>query len=224
MGKNALDLLLPSVRRDVLAAMLLHPQKQWYLSELSRHTGAAPSHLHRELTALAEAGILSRTVEGRQTYYEADPKCPILPELAGLLRKLMGAPVVLEKVLAPLRAKIRCAFIFGSVARGEEVSGSDIDLMVVGEATIADLVPGLKKAEKALGRPVNPTVYPVKELVQKCKVGHHFIRTVMEDPEKIFLVGSANDLAAITQRETTSPASDKQGRTRRPARRNQRKA
>jgi predicted nucleotidyltransferase len=223
MGKSALDLLFPSVRRDVLAAMLLHPQKQWYLSELGRHIGAAPSHLYRELTALAEAGILNRTEEGRQTYYEAHPECPILPELAGLLRKLMGAPVALEKVLSPLRAKIRCAFIYGSVARGEEVSVSDIDLMVVGEATIADLVPGLKKAERALGRPVNPTVYPVKELVQKCKVGHHFIRTVVEDPEKIFLVSSANDLAAVTQHKTNSAAPDKQGRNRRPARRSQRK-
>lgn len=218
MRKNAADLLFPSVRRDILAAMLLHPQRRWYLAALSRHTKAAPSHLHRELAALSDAGILSRRAEGREVYFEADPACPFLPELTSLLRKLVGAPAVLEKVLHPLREKIRCAFIHGSVARGEEVSGSDIDLIVIGDVTISDLVPALQKAERALGRPVNPTVYPANELARKYREEHHFVSSVIKDPAKIFVIGSEHDLEAIARRKANTQASDKQGRAGRPAR------
>ena len=105
MGKLAKDALFSRVRRDVLGTILLHPQKTWYLSQLVRHLGAAPSHLHRELGSLVEAGILIRRVEGRQTYFQANAACPFLPDLTGLLRKMIGAPAVLTDALGSVRSK-----------------------------------------------------------------------------------------------------------------------
>src|SRR5436190_1652110 len=109
MGKRASQLLFSTTRREVLRAMLLHSQKDWYLSQLARHLQVAPSQLHRELNALSDAGILTRRVEGRQTYYSANPSCPYLPELTALLRKLVGIPAVVEEALRPLGNLIRCA-------------------------------------------------------------------------------------------------------------------
>ncbi len=218
MGKNAAEILFSTVRRDVLAAMLLHPQKSWYLSELGRHIGAAPSHLHRELAALTECGILFRRVEGRQSYFEANAVCPFLPELTRLLKKLVGIPAVVAKAIHPLRSKIRFAFIYGSVARGEEVSGSDIDLMIVGDITISDLIKSLKQAENLLGRPLNPTIYPVHELVAKLKAGHHFVSSVIKDPAKQFVVGGKSDLEAIIGGESNQTAPYQQSGTGRSAR------
>jgi len=224
MGKKAADTLFSTVRREVLFAMLLHPQKTWYLSQLARHLGAAPSHLHRELASLVEAGILTRRVEGRQTYFEANPACPLLPELSGLLRKMMGAPAVLEKALRPVRSRICCAFIHGSVARGTEEAASDIDLIVVGDVGVADLLSGLRRAERALGRPVNPTVYPPRELARKFKAHHHFVRSVVEDPAKIFIVGTARDLEAAANPTPNQISSDQQVRARRAPHRRRSKA
>jgi predicted nucleotidyltransferase len=216
MRKNAAEMLFSGLRREVLRAMLLHPQETWYLSQLARHLRAAPSHLHRELAALADAGILVRRVEGRQTYFHANPACPFLPELTGLLRKLAGAQAVLEKALKSVRSRIQCAFIYGSIARGDEQAESDVDLMVVGEITVADLLPALRRAEREIGRPVNPTIYPPEELARKFKDGHHFSRSVLKDPAKIFVIGSADDLETIAGGKTDQAASDQQGRTRRP--------
>jgi predicted nucleotidyltransferase len=224
MRKQAVEVLFSTLRREVLFAMLLHPQKTWYLSQLARHLDAAPSHLHRELAALVEAGILTRRVEGRQTYFQANPECPLLPELTGLVRKTMGAPAVLEKALRPLRAKIRCAFIHGSVARGTEEPASDVDLVVVGSLGISDLLSPLRRAERALGRPVNPTIYPPAELARKFKAGHHFVRSVVEDPAKLFVVGTARDLETAANPAADQNASDQQGRARRTPRRRRSKA
>ncbi len=224
MRKTAADVLFSTLRRDVLGAILLHPKRSWYLSELGRYLDATASHLHRELATLVEAGILSRRVEGRQTYFEANAACPFLPELRGLLTKLIGVPAVLTKALRSLRGKIQCAFIYGSLAMGTEDAGSDIDLMVIGEITVSDLIPALRRAERGLGRPVNPTVYPVTELARKSKDGHHFIRSVIKDPAKIFIVGSLRDLEAAASGKSHQDASDKQGRSGRAARRDRSQA
>ena len=53
----------------------------------------------------------------------------------------MGATAALEQSLRSVRSKIRCAFIYGSVARGNEEAGSDIDLMVIGDVTVSELPP-----------------------------------------------------------------------------------
>jgi predicted nucleotidyltransferase len=223
MGKNAVELLFPKIRREVLAAMLLHPQRTWYLSKLARHLDAAPSHLHRELAALTEAGILTRRAEGRQTYFAANPACPLLPELTGLLRKTMGARAVLEQVVHRVRGRIRCAFIYGSIARGTEDPDSDVDFMVVGRVSVSDLLPGLRRAERVLGRPVNPTVYPARELAQKFRAGHHFIRSVINDPHKAFVIGGQHDLEEIIGPAAHQTASHRQSRAGRPPRRGRRK-
>jgi predicted nucleotidyltransferase len=223
MRKKQKDALFSGVRRELLGVILLHPQKSWYLNQLVRHLGAAPSHLHRELHSLVEAGILTRRVEGRQTYFEANPSCPFLPELTGLLRKMIGAPAALADALRSVISKIRCAFIYGSVARGSEEEKSDIDLMVVGEVSVSDLLPGLRRAERTLGRPVNPTIYPENELARKFNEGHHFIRSVLKDPAKIFIIGSESVLEAAASAKSHQIASDQQGRTGRAARRRRRK-
>lgn len=212
-------MLFPHARQRVLATLLLHPKKEWYLSELARMLNSAPAHLHRELALLLEAGILRRRVEGRQVYYSPDPACPYLPELTALVRKTMGIHIVLAKALKSLGSKIQCAFIYGSIAKGEEKSRSDIDLMVVGDVTISDLLPALTRAERELGRPVNPTVYPQKELVQKFRERNHFVRAVFADPAKTFIIGTSHDLEKVANGRSDKSAQDQQGRARRTSRR-----
>ena len=158
-------------------------------------------------------------VEGRQVYYSPDPECPYLPELTASVRKTMGFNVVLAKALKFLASKIRCAFIYGSVAKGEEKSGSDVDLMVVGDVTLSDLVPALTRAERKLGRPVNATVYPQKELVQKFREGNHFVRAVVADPAKTFIIGTKDDLKKAANGRADKTAQDEQGGARRAAQR-----
>ena len=53
------------------------------------------------------------------------------------------------------------AFVYGSVAKGTAHSGSDIDLMLIGESlSYSDVVERLTPVEERLGRTINPTLYP----------------------------------------------------------------
>jgi predicted nucleotidyltransferase len=186
--------LLPMVRREVLAAMLMHPERWRYLSDLAAELGRSPSSLQREVSRLAVAGILETREEANRTYYRPKGDCPILPELTGLMVKTVGVADLLRRRLTALSRQIDWAFIYGSLARGEEVAESDADLLVIGDVTLLELARPLKAAERQLGRPINPSVFRRREFAVKLRVGHHFVRTVVAG-DKLFLLGDPREFA-----------------------------
>ncbi len=194
MLQSLSDLLFTDYRRRVLGLLLLHPERQSHVREIARLTGTTAGTLHKELSRLAQAGILRRTEQGKQVYYAANRDCPIFEELASILRKTSGLADVLREALAPVAEKLRVALVFGSVAKGTEQAGSDVDVLVVGDVGFADVVRLLHPAQPALGRETNPKVYGADEWRAKLRAGDPFARDVLAKP-KIFLIGNDHDLA-----------------------------
>jgi predicted nucleotidyltransferase len=188
--------LFPKVRQGVLAATLTQPGKWWYLSELAQFLHTTPSSLQRELKALAASGILEQRREGTRTYFKAESRSPLFPELRGLFEKTAGLLPALQLALHPFRDRIACAFVYGSVARRQETALSDVDLMVIGTVGLAELAPALRKAEARLGREVNVTNYSPGELRAKAAAKDHFLSAVLQR-RKQFVRGSQRDLDAV---------------------------
>src|SRR5438046_1983277 len=147
-----LDALLPRTRQGILAATLAQPEKAWYASELARRMRVSPSSLHRELRDLTAAGVLKTHRQGHMAYYQANADSPLFSDLRGLLLKTAGLVDVLAGALEPLAAKLRLVLVYGSIASGNEQSDSDIDLMVVGTASPAEIAMPLRRARDVLGR------------------------------------------------------------------------
>jgi predicted nucleotidyltransferase len=171
-----------------------------------------------EMGALVDAGILNRRQDGNRIYFQPNPDCPFLPELQGLPVKTVGVVDVLREVLSRLAKRIDCAFIYGSVARAEELASSDVDIMILGQLGLAELTPALRRAEARLGRPVNPTLYTREEFATKLQAGHHFLKTVLGG-EKLFVLGDPHELAAIAYSPPGAATHAKPLRARRPTRR-----
>ena len=189
----ALGALFPTVRGHVLAATLTQPDKWWYLSELAQFLRTTPSSLQRELKALVEGGILQQRREGTRSYFKAETRSPVFPELRGLLEKTVGVLPTLRQALEPFQARLACAFVYGSVARRQEHALSDVDLLVIGGVGLAELAPALRKAEGRLGREVNVTSYSGSEFRKKVMAEDHFLSEVLRGP-KAFVKGSQRDL------------------------------
>ena len=150
----------------------------------------------RELQRLTSGGILRRREQGRHIYFQADEHCPIYNELRGIVTKTVGAADSVGDALRDLEERIRIAFLFGSVARGEERAGSDIDLVIVGDVSLREVVSVLGDAQVKLGREISPMIYPEKELRSKVSEGHPFLTSVLER-EKIFVIGSQDELGKL---------------------------
>ncbi len=159
--------LLGQTRSAVLGALFLRPDLALHVRELARLTGAAPGSLHRELRALAEMGLLIRQETGRQVYYRANQQCPVYEELTGLLRKTAGLVDVLRDALALLGGRVEKAFVYGSMASGNEHAHSDVDLMLIGDLEFTDAVMALASAQATLRREINPTVLSRAEFERK---------------------------------------------------------
>lgn len=193
---NIAAALFGQTRRLILSLLWGHPDEAYYLRQLARSTGTGLGAVQREIARLTQAGIVKRTVRGRQAFYQANPNCPIFAELKGLVVKTSGVADVLRTALAALEARIEVAFIYGSVARLEQKSTSDVDVMVVGDASFSDVVSALANSQETLGREVNPTVYSPADFKAKLKARHHFLTTVVRR-DKVFLIGDENELARL---------------------------
>ncbi|TMQ70982.1 MAG: hypothetical protein E6K80_06860 [Candidatus Eisenbacteria bacterium] len=201
----------------------MEPSKWWYLSELARHLELRPSSLQRPLAVLSAAGILARRREGNRIYFRPEDACPYRGDLQALIAKTAGIVEVLREALAPHRAQMKVAFVYGSVARSLERPGSDLDLMVVGQAGLAELSPALHDAERRIGRPVNASVYPPQEFRRKLEAGSHFLTSVL-DKEKLYVVGTEHDLGEARSGGSRRTAHHQQEGARRPARRVRKKS
>jgi predicted nucleotidyltransferase len=152
--------------------------------------------VQRELARLEAAGLVTVSRIGKQKHYQANQASPVFQELRGLVLKTSGLADVLREALTPASGLIRVAFVYGSVAKGDDTAASDIDLMVIGEGlTYADLFAALEEASTRLGRKIAPTIYSPKELARRVKQDNSFVTRVLEQP-KLWLIGGERDLSA----------------------------
>ncbi len=197
MRNATLAAILSPTRQAILTTLFLRPEKSWYLSELASSLGTGPSSLQREVDALVRVGILEKRIDGRRSYIKPNRNSPIFPELRGLIEKTNGVVPMLQEAIKGTKG-LRIAFIYGSFARGQEGSASDVDLMLIGSLSIMEISSRLRAVEKAVGRQVNPTVFSLEEFVKNLAQKNHFLRTVMRG-EKIMLLGSQDELESIVR-------------------------
>jgi predicted nucleotidyltransferase len=211
--------LFGATRQAVLRLLFGHADRRFYQRQIIHSLRLGSGTVQRELQQLVASRILRRTVEGRQTYFQANRDCPVFEELSGLVRKTFGVAQVLQTGFAALGAQVQLAFIYGSVAAGSETAGSDVDVMVVGEhLSVGDVAGALGEAQRDLGREVNPSVYRTEEFCRKLAQGHAFLCRVVSGP-KIFLIGGENELAGLAPIRMAQGAQDQPAGNRRLVRR-----
>jgi len=190
--------LFGKAQRAVLALLFGHPHRDFYLSEIMSYARTGASQVQKELRDLTAAGLLVKERRGRQVYYRANREAPIFDELKRIVTKTFGVADVIRALLDPFRSRIELAFLYGSLARGEETAASDVDLFIAGEVGVSDLATGLVAAEAELRRKVSPTIYGRDEFTAKLRSGHPFLGQVVAGP-KIFLVGTQPTLDELAR-------------------------
>lgn len=198
------DALFGKTLQRVLGLLFGTPDQGFYFREIVAHAGSGTSQVQAELARLTAASLLIREKRANQVWYRANPEASVFPELRGLALKTFGVAASLKDALEPASAQIRTAFVFGSTARGEDAAESDIDLLIVGDVSMADFSEGLDRAEKTLRRPVSPLIMSLDELASRRASDNHFLATVLEGP-KIFVIGSQETLDDILRRPPEKP-------------------
>lgn len=157
--------LLPILRSrhqaDLLAQLLLHPDREYTITELSSGLSIPQSTVSGEVRRLADAGVLTVRVAGRSRLVRANATSKLVGPLTELLTRTFGPHVVIADEFAELD-NVEHVLIYGSwAARYHGQRGrppNDVDVLVVGRPDRAAMHTAAARAEDRLGAPVNPVV------------------------------------------------------------------
>jgi len=190
------DALFAGTRQKLLAALFGDTARSFYARELIGLAGSGSGAVQRELERLTASGLVTANAVGNQKHFRANAESPVFDELCAITRKTFGLADPLRKALQPLAARIRAAFVYGSVAKREDTAASDIDLLVIADKlSYGDLIEALMSSATALDRRVNPTVLTTREWTKRLGAKSSIVTRVMAQP-KIWVIGSDDELSA----------------------------
>ena len=198
------DALFGKARKAALGVLFSNPERQIHLRELARLAGVSATMIGKEMDTLTLAGIALERRDGNRRVFQANTQCPIFPELQSMARKTSGIADLIREGLVHL-AGIESAFIFGSVAKGEERADSDVDLCIVGHVSYSDVLSAMANTESTIGRKINPVVYSPEELRRKSAEGNPLV-TGMLSGKRINLSLSASGSIGAGGRRIAAPA------------------
>ena len=112
--------------QQVMLFLCRHPEQEFYDLEISKRSGVTRSATNYALRDLAQRGWIERERRGRMSFYRARLDHPLVRKL-----KVLDALLALEPVWKQLFPLSERVVLFGSVAEGRNVPGSDLDLLVV---------------------------------------------------------------------------------------------
>jgi len=189
---NILKTLFSSVVRiNILSHFFMHPGEGYYIRQLEKILNKPVSNIQKELVKLEKINLLSSSIEGNQKRYMLKNEFPLYDELRNIFIKTTGLSDLIRDSLNSIK-KIELVFIYGSFARGGETFQSDIDLMIVGNASDILINKSIKKVEKQINRIINYSIYSKDEVEKRIGDNDNFIKTILEAPI-ILIIGNKND-------------------------------
>lgn len=184
------EVLFSKTQQRVLQTLYGKPEQSFYLNEIVRIVEMGRGTVVRELEKLYSVGLVTMKKKGNQKHYQANRKNPIYSELKSIVDKTFGIVGILQESLDSILTHVQFSFVYGSIAKGEEHVGSDIDLMLVGkELSYTHIMNALQNAEESLDRKINPTIYSPTEFKKKLNK-NAFVSRVSEQ-NKLWLKGQA---------------------------------
>jgi predicted nucleotidyltransferase len=185
--------LFKSKTRSALFSLFFsNPDSEYYLRELERMLNIPVSMIRKELIRQEEKGLFSSSRKGNLIYYRINKSYPLYDEMKSIVFKTIGIQGLLKEALNRIEG-IKCAFIYGSYAKGSENANSDIDLLIIGDVDEDILLTKINRIEKAVKREINYILYFFDEFKKKRREEESFIIDIL-DNQKIFLIGDKNDL------------------------------
>jgi len=125
--------LLDSNGKSVLLGKVVDSKHSFSVSELARFSSLPKATVSRIVKDWEEAGLISMEFQGRNKLVKINKKFYLLPELIKIFGKAANfqAPLIARLKKATLKKpEIKAIVVFGSRARGDFNSGSDLDILV----------------------------------------------------------------------------------------------
>src|SRR3990167_7341580 len=146
--------LKSKITQAVLGWFMLHEEAELYVNEMARRLLLNQGNLDRKLKELEKNGILKSELRGKERYYSLNPSFPLFHEYKKIILKTVGLEHLLEEACQGVKG-IQQAYIFGSYAKDQMDSASDLDLLAVGNHNTLDLQKKISEIQRSIVREIN---------------------------------------------------------------------
>lgn len=177
------EFLTSKTRAELLRLLFNGMGPEHYLRDIEKLTGISISSIQKEVKNLLSLDLIKARKDGNRVYYFANKTHPLYPDLISIVEKTVGIVGLLTEKLLDERVEI--AFIFGSVARGNENSKSDIDLVIIGGIGMRALTKLLSGLQEKTGREINPHIFSRDEFQKRIEQKDHFVTSILKEELRI---------------------------------------
>jgi predicted nucleotidyltransferase len=199
-GKYMLKHLFSSqVRVDLLSALLMHPDEEFYLRELAVKLNSSPRSINVELRNLEKISLLLKRISGKQHYYRINTQHLLYDDLRNLFLKTVGLRDLVAEQFRNHAGDIDFVFIYGSMASGSLNADSDIDLLIIGKVSPRQMSPLFAALRKKAGREINTVIFPMAEFAERVQRQDHFISKLINE-SMLFVIGEEHEFRRLVQK------------------------
>ncbi len=180
-----IEKLLDSESKAVLLGKILDSKHAFSVSELARFSSLPKATVSRIVKDWEEAGLVSIEFQGRNKLAKINSKFYLLPEIKKIFKKAANfqAPLIAKlKRIVEKKPGIKAAVVFGSRARGDFSSSSDLDILVCTEKESAEteaLFEDFAKATSKTGVMFSPVFLDSGEIWSRLVEKDQFILNVL---------------------------------------------
>ncbi len=184
------EILTSNTRAEIMRILFNGLGEEHYLRGLEKLSNVKVNSLQKEVKHLFSLNILIARKDGNRIYYSANTKHPLYLDLLSIVEKTVGVLAQLKHRLEDNR--IKCAFVFGSFAKGKEKASSDVDLVIIGKIGMRGVSKLLSGLQEKIGREINPHIFTAEEFKKRIKNKDHFLFSVLKKKVQPIL-GSLNE-------------------------------
>lgn len=195
MTKHPMSSLTALFHSPAMARLVVffatHTGERFHFRDLMRRTRLANASVQRELQHLERMGAVSREEEEGRVYFSARDDHDAWRAWALLLRSAASPADVLRETLVDAPG-LEAAFVYGSTARGDARSDSDVDVFLLFDRDDppTEVRRRLSEAEFLIGRQLDVVEYTTATASARVRSGNPFLKRVLAEP-KAWLRGDA---------------------------------
>jgi predicted nucleotidyltransferase len=161
----------------VLSFLAKFSDQEFHEREIARRTGISYGSANRVLNELFADGILARRQAGKMLFYSFNSEDPMAKTF-----KIFISVSMLRRLVNILREFATEIVLYGSCARGEDTSASDMDLFVVSseKEKVLKIIENYKFTKGFESIKIEPVILSALDLLKSEKTDKEFLSLVRE--------------------------------------------
>jgi predicted nucleotidyltransferase len=166
------DFISSTNQLKVLSFLAKFSDKEYHEREIARRTGVSYGSANRVLNELFAAGFLVRRQVGKMLFYSFKSEDPLAKTF-----KIFVSVSLVRPLIKNLRNCALEIVLYGSCARGEDGSDSDMDLFVVSEEKEKTLgtIESYRFGKSFENIRIEPVIFSPQELLKSEKADKEFL-------------------------------------------------